>query len=425
MMATGAATGDFERMLRDVIGLSTETVGASVIRHALTRRMVACGLPTLDAYRSYLAENRRERQELIDCVIVPETWFFRDREAFAAMTRHAREIRSDDRPLRLLSLPCSTGEEPYSMAMALFGAGFGPQDFTIDAIDVSSRNLVLAERAVYGRNSFRGGDLAFRGRYFDALEGGFRPHETVRRQVRFTLGNVLDSTRVVERDAYDIVFCRNLLIYFDRETQASALALLRQALTQRGLLLVGPGESGLPSLHGFSSARLPRAFAFTKAVSAPEGPARPLAAAKSSPRRKAPAPAASPPPSGPKPRPFSARPAPAPTPATSSPADEAAGLAAIESAANAGRLTEARAAAERHIAAFGPSAEVFYLLGLAQDADDAEEEAARNYRKALYLAPDHRQALAHLRLLLQRRGDESGARALADRLERLTKRSGA
>ncbi|QEL23644.1 methyltransferase [Bosea sp. F3-2] len=423
-MEKGAATGEFERILRAMIGLSSETVGPSVIRHALTRRMAACGQPDLDAYRRYFAENAGERQGLIDCVVVPETWFFRDREAFVAMARKAHELRRRDRPLRLLSLPCSTGEEPYSMAMALFDAGFEPKDFAIDAIDVSSRNLLLAEQASYGRNSFRGSDLSFRARYFEVLDGEFRPHEIVRRQVRFLLGNVLDPARAPGREAYDIIFCRNLLIYFDRETQAAALAVLRQALTPDGLLLVGPGESGLPSLHGFTGARLPRAFAFTKADAPPTIQTKLRPEPKPQPSRKPPGPAVSGAASKPRHRPFAA---PAPTaskvPAVS-PDGEAAGLADIENAANAGRLSEARVAAERHIAAFGPSAQVFYLLGLAQDADNAEEEAAGNYRKALYLAPDHRQALAHLKLLLQRRGDETGARALANRLDRLTKRSG-
>lgn len=424
-MPNSAITSDFEQMLREMIGLSSDTVGTSVIRHALTRRMTACGLPDLDAYRSYLAANKSERQELIDSVVVPETWFFRDREAFVAMTRKARELRREDRPLRLLSLPCSTGEEPYSMAMALFDAGFEPRDFVIDAIDVSARNLALAERARYGRNSFRGSDLNFRARYFDAVDGEFHPHEIVRRQVRFSRGNVLDPAKAAEREVYDIIFCRNLLIYFDRETQVAALATLRQALAGDGLLLVGPGESGLPSLHGFASARLPRAFAFIKATASPktESRRRPDAEPLAGSRPRPPAAPGLPP--KPKPRPFSTRMPPGPQAAAVTPDGATAGLAVIESAANAGRLSEARAAAERHIAAFGPSAEVFYLLGLAQDADDAEEEAAGNYRKALYLAPDHRQALAQLKLLLQRRGDEAGARALANRLDRLTKRSGA
>uniref|UniRef100_A0A9E7ZU53 protein-glutamate O-methyltransferase n=1 Tax=Bosea sp. NBC_00436 TaxID=2969620 RepID=A0A9E7ZU53_9HYPH len=414
---------DFEKLLRETIGLSMETVGASVIRHALKRRMAASAIPDLHAYWAFVVESPDERQELIDAVIVPETWFFRDREAFAAMIRHLREHRSGNRPLKLLSLPCSTGEEPYSIAMALLDAGFPDGSFQIDAIDVSNRNLVHAERAIYGRNSFRGADIAFRDRYFEACEGGFRPHDIIRRQVRFRLGNVLSAATQTGPEAYDVAFCRNLLIYFDRETQGAALIRLRQMLADDGLLLVGPAESGLPPLLGFTSVRFPRAFAFVKAQAARATSTEPPAT-----RRPRPAPAkAAPVPQTtaprPAPRPFVQQTAPA-QPLELSPDRAAASLTEIERAADAGRLTEVHAAAERHIAEFGPSPDAFYWLGLAHDAADADEDAMRNYRKALYLAPDHQRALAQLRLLQQRLGDHSGAKALADRLDRLTKRSG-
>ncbi|MGO4740821.1 CheR family methyltransferase [Bosea sp. 2KB_26] len=413
-------TGAFEQLLREMIGLSSETVGASVIRHALKRRMTACEMPDLHSYWSYLSENRTERQELIDAVVVPETWFFRDREAFAAMTRQARERRGSGVPLRLLSLPCATGEEPYSMAMALFDAGFEAREFRIDAIDVSTRNLVYAERAVYGRNSFRGEELGYRDRHFDAVDGGFRPHEGVRRQVRFTLGNLRGPAPQPRTDPYDVIFCRNLLIYFDRETQGLAMDRLRQMLADDGLLLVGPAESGLPTLHGFASVRFPRAFAFIKANAVQQAPA----AAPARRSRPTPQPAQAPRPIAPPPRvrPFAQKTAPGEA-ALPAPDRAAMSLATIEHAANAGHLGEVKRAAASHLEEFGPSSEVFYLLGLAYDADDAPSDAIQNYRKALYLAPDHRQALVQLKLLLQRQGDKAGAKALTDRLDRIAKRS--
>ncbi|MCA0419116.1 MAG: methyltransferase [Proteobacteria bacterium] len=416
---------DFERLLRETIGLSMETVGASVIRHALKRRMTACALSDLHAYWTFVTGNPAERQELVDAVIVPETWFFRDREAFGAMVRHLRENRTGCRPLKLLSLPCSTGEEPYSIAMALLDAGFPDGSFQVDAIDVSSRNLVHAERAVYGKNSFRGADIAFRDRYFEACDDGFRPHDSIRRHVRFRLGNVLAATSQIGQEAYDIAFCRNLLIYFDRETQGAALTRLRQMLADDGLLLVGPAESGLPPLHGFTSVRVPRAFAFVKAEAARVTSAAPPAARtpKPAPAKAAPLPRTQTATTDSAPRPF-ARNIPPAAPSAPSPDREAASLAEIERIADAGRLTEVSAAAERHMAEFGPSPDAFYWLGLAHDAADAMEEAMRNYRKALYLAPDHQRALAQLRLLQQRQGDHSGAKTLADRLDRLAKRSG-
>ncbi|MBS7543468.1 methyltransferase domain-containing protein [Ancylobacter oerskovii] len=425
---------DVEQLLHERIGLDAGTVGASGLNYALKQRMAACGVADPSAYWQRLLAAPPELQELINAVIVPETWFFRDPGAFAAMTRQALAMRGPagaarGRPLRLVSLPCSTGEEPYSIAMALFDAGLAAPDFVIDAVDVSTRNLAAAAHAVYGRNSFRGRDLDFRDRHFKPVEGGYRPQAEIRRQVRFRYGNLLDPVPA-DAEPYDVVFCRNLLIYFDRETQQRALATLHRMLAPHGVLLVGAGEAGLPLARGFASLRLPMAFAFVKQA-AGERHNEPA-------RLPAGVPALHLPPSRPAPAPplrtrMPARPAPA-RPTVTSPAAaplravpprEAAGdsLGAIERAANEGRLGEARQAVRRHLDAFGPSAAAFYLLGLACDAEGAGEEAVEAYRKALYLAPDHREAMAHLALLLRQRGDAAGAKALGERLRRLEKRS--
>lgn len=420
----------FQKLLRDAIGLSQDTVGPSVIRQALRRRMAAREVNDLQAYWGVLDGNSTELQELIDAVIVPETWFFRDRGAFSAAARHAVARRRAGEPVRLLSLPCSTGEEPLTMAMALFEAGLEARDFAIDAIDVSTRNLAYARRAIYGRNSFRGEDLSFRDRHFVEIEGGWRPHDVIRQQVRFQHGNILGSLAPVGTADYDILFCRNLLIYFDRDGQARALDRLHRSLATEGMLFVGPAESGLPALHGFASARLPMAFAFEKAkpgetkAASEQAPSRLARPAK--PQVAAKPPTASKPASAAKPLPFARKSANAAAAAAPAPEPDraASSLAAIEEAANEGRLAEAQAGAARHIKEFGPSPDAYYLLGLAHDAQDAAPEASANYRKALYLEPDHRKALAHLRLLLQRQGEEKAAAALGERLARIQKRSG-
>lgn len=416
---------DIEKLLRDAIGLHAETVGGSVVQYALKQRMAACRVTDPSAYWQLVTGSAPELQELINAVIIPETWFFRDREAFAAMARHARANRRPALPVRMLSLPCSSGEEPYSMAMAMFDAGFAASDFTIDAVDVSTLNIAAATRGVYGRNSFRGADLGFRARYFEAVEGGYRPLPAVLKQVRFKAGNLFETAPVP--DAYDIVFCRNLLIYFDRDLQHRALGRLGQVMVTNGLLLVGPAESSLPTLCGFVSARIPLAFAFLKPAPgnaeakppvgpvAPKPKLRPAAppSARTGPARPAVA-------AGPAPRPVATAEAPPPAPADAAQQS----LEAIERAANAGRLDEAMQAARRHIDTFGPSPGVYYLLGLAHDAGGAVPAAIENYRKALYLAPDHRETLAHLALLLERQGDSAGARILTSRLGRIEKRSG-
>src|SRR6185369_5176323 len=98
-----------------------------------------------------------------------------------------------DGVLRVLSLPCSTGEEPYSVAMALLDAGFPAERFRVDALDISLRALAFARRGVFGRNSFRGGDLEFRERHFTAAGAGWQLGEVARQPVEFRQGNVLDT----------------------------------------------------------------------------------------------------------------------------------------------------------------------------------------------------------------------------------------
>ncbi|WAC28495.1 CheR family methyltransferase [Ancylobacter sp. SL191] len=416
--------GPIERLLHNTIGLDAGTLGAQTIAYAVRQRLAATGIADETAYARHAAADPTELQELVNAIVVPETWFFRDPRAFAAMTQHVAGRATHTGPLRLLSLPCSTGEEAYSMAMALLDAGIPADGFVIDAVDVSTRNIVEARRAIYGRNSFRGRDLAFRERYFEAVDGGYRPHAAVRAPVRLRTGNLFDPGLLLGETAYDVIFCRNLLIYFDRADQIRALERLGARLAPDGLLLVGPAESGLPLLNGYASLRSPMAFAFTRVAPTPRPAPRPAAPA----RRPSPRPEGRP-----VARPAARAPATAPhrlaaprVPVSPAPAAPSAGgdkaaasLAAIEAAANAGRLAEAKAAAHRHIAAFGPSAGVFYLLGLACDAGDDAAGAAEQYRKALYLAPDHREALAHLALLLRRKGDEAGAARLRARLERL------
>ena len=165
---------------------------------------------------------------------MPETWFFRDREAFAALALTVYEDWLGAHPedhLRLLSLPSSTGEEPYSMAMALLDAGFPANRFRVDAVDISARALARAGHAVYGKNSFRGNELGFRDRHFEATAHGYRLSDAVRRQVQFQQGNLLAAGFLPGVESYDVIFCRNVLIYFDRAAQDRALTVLVRLLT--------------------------------------------------------------------------------------------------------------------------------------------------------------------------------------------------
>jgi chemotaxis protein methyltransferase WspC len=207
-----------EERLRETIGLDAASVGPSLIQRAVRHRMRSLGLKRIEDYWQFLEHSRAEWHELVESVVVTETWFFRDADPIAAFIRLVREewlpthtIAS----LRLLSVPCSSGEEPFSLVMAMLDGGVPTDRFQIDAVDISARALAHAARGVFGRNSFRGKDVAFRNRHFHSSAEGFVLDPVVRNCVRFYQGNFLDDNFLGGQASYDFIFCRNLLIYLD------------------------------------------------------------------------------------------------------------------------------------------------------------------------------------------------------------------
>ena len=412
---------EFEALLKRTMGLDAASIGLPAVERAVQERMVATRCPDEDVYLEKLRASTEEVQALIEAVVVPETWFFRDREAFTALTGtvYGEWARTHfDGVMRILSLPCSTGEEPYTMAMALLDAGVPAGRFRVDAVDISERALALAQAATYGKNSFRGEDLGYRERYFD--EAGLRQWKLrpeVTRQVRFQQGNLFAPDFLPGTGVYDVIFCRNVLIYFDRPMQDRAVAVLQRLLTPKGFLFVGPSETGLLLSHAFDPARLPLAFAFRKGGVVPREPATPPPVAVARPARVAP------PPPVVKPLPFQdVKPAVA-KPAVVADVGAVAALDAVAALADQGHFVEAAQQCEAHLKAHGPSARAYYLLGLVRDAAGTHAAAIEFYRKALYLEPKHREALLHLSYLLEKQGDVAAARVLVERARRAAQES--
>ena len=257
-----------EALLRQKIGLDALTVGSNTITRAVNRRMTDCGLTDANVYFAKLQTSATELEELIETVVIPETWFFRDREPFVFLSGYAVSEwlpKNPGRTLRVLSLPCSTGEEPYSIAIALLEAGLNPRNFSIDAADISKVALKKADRAVYGKNSFRDKNLDFRDRYFTGLGGDiYQLNDLVRGKVNFIQGNILDSYFLVNQIPYDVIFCRNVLIYFDEAGRIQTVQLLNRLLKKTGILFLGHSESGQKLPNQFVSVRHSLAFAYRK-----------------------------------------------------------------------------------------------------------------------------------------------------------------
>src|SRR5437016_6196544 len=153
-----------EQKLRRSIGLDPGSIGSGLIERAIRLRMKEHALERVEDYTRLIETHSAEWEKLLESVVVTETWFFRDGSPFHALAQLARDQwlpNHPTAPIHILSVPCSSGEEPYSIAMALLDAGIPSNRFHIDAVDLSTQALARARAGVYGKNSFRGKDLAF------------------------------------------------------------------------------------------------------------------------------------------------------------------------------------------------------------------------------------------------------------------------
>lgn len=400
-----------ELWLQSHAGLEASSLGAGTVARAARDRIEQTSCASAEDYIVRLETDAAERNTLIDRVVVPETWFFRDRAAIDALARHVVESWGPARPgavFRLLCVPSSTGEEPYSLAMGFAFAGWPLTHLRIEAVDISRESLARAKAGVYGKNSFRGDDLAFRETFMTpAGPDAWRVDNTVRAPVTFEEGNLLAENFSLGRGRYDAIFCRNLLIYFDRDTQSSAIRKLDGLLAPQGWFAAGPAEPALLFEHGYVSLGVPRAFLLHREPPATVEPV------KAAPPRRAPAIfpplriQTSPPPV--------ARRAPAkpePMPASAATLDD------LQRLADAGQLREVATVGEAMLAREGASAALLFLLAVVAEADGATARAEALLRKTLYLDPHHAEALAHLALLAEKKGDVRGAVALRQRAQR-------
>lgn len=404
-------------LLRQTIGLDVASVGLSLIERAVKQRVRANDLRDISQYAELLQRSQTELQSLVELVVIPETFFFRSPESFTALRQIVGEqFLFGTQKMRALSVACSTGEEPYSIAMTLLDAGLPSEKFQIDAIDISAHLLDIGRLGMFGGNSFRGSDLKFRDQYFQKTDAGFRLCERVRNSVKFEQRNVLEGRFRIGGEPYDFIFCRNLLIYFDNEAQRQTLKSLSEFLTADGLLFVGSAETGLLTQHGFSSVKLPMAFAFRKSEPVAFHPLPkvkqpkvwlPAKARQSEAFRK----------------PDLATPKKA-VPETAKHENKLVpDLAFAEQLADQGRLEEAAEICEVSLREQGPSARAFHLLGLIRDCVGDQYQANEFYRKALYLEPDHYDSLIHLALLADKNGDNAAAKALKNRAHRVLERT--
>lgn len=246
---------DFERvrrLIRDKAGIDLHEQKQSLVYGRLARRLRERGH---ESFRDYLdsmqGDADPEWQEFINCLTTNLTSFFREAHHFQVLAEFLSALPAGARPA-LWSCAASTGEEPYSMAMtALQTLGEGAQ-VTIDASDIDTRVLAVARNGIYSLEAVSALDEALLRRFFlkgsGANGGKAQIKPRLRAMVAFRHFNLLSQAWPVA--SHDVVFCRNVMIYFDAATQRQVLQRLHRCLRPGGLLVVGHSENftGHPDL---------------------------------------------------------------------------------------------------------------------------------------------------------------------------------
>ena len=417
-------------LLRSRIGLDPDALGPAAVPTAVAGRMRIRGLTDERAYLTCLAQVE-EFEALVEDLVVRETWFFRGSSLFFFLAEYVRQavVQALTRPFRILSIPCSTGEEPYSMALALAETQVPPDLWTIDGLDVSRRGLEQARRGWYREASFRELSPQLWQRYFRRVEGGWEIDASLRAMVRFSIGNLVDPHLLAGDEPFDLIMCRNVLIYQHPAAREQSLATLDRLLAPEGLMAMGHAEPLSLVERRFQPFGPSGCFLFRRAEHPGSQPtvreARLLGEAGLLGQVRAEHPGSQPPPLRDGHGTLQAL-AFSPTPglksegrtATPMPAAEPDALARAKQQADAGHLDEALASCQAHLATAVPSAELYALQGVIHQARQEKEQALGCFRKALYLDPNHREALTHLMLLCRQDGDDASAALLRRRLER-------
>ena len=397
------------RALCDRAGFDPDCVTDALLAAAIRRRSIVRGVTGAEDYAALLHADSEEQIELLEELLVRESWFFRDGEPFELLASRLGshwQQRGPERPLRFLSAPCANGEEPYSVAMLLRNLGVASDSIQVDALDLSRRALDAATRGSYTPRALRLVPEAIGRQFFEAAEGDRRQvAPSIRALVQFRHANLLELSKLGLTPGYDAIFVRNVLIYVTRAARLAILSALQELLAPDGLLFVGHAEAGLLVGTGLSPVGAPGAFAFERAPTARGDSIRVASSTQSLSQPRASA--------------RRAKAAPPIVPARSgSGAHQQSELTRVARLADGGDYSRALVCIDTLLRDQPAEVEAHHLRGLILKAMNRTQDARAAFERALYLNPAHVSSLEHLARLLEADGQHAAARRLDERAER-------
>jgi len=267
------------RLLRDFIheryGLFFDEGQRASLRARLVGRLSSLDLLSFEDYYHYLRfgpQRNEELQRMVSHLTNNETYFFREQAQLQVFSSHVlkslkeRRSREGERTLRVLSAGCSTGEEVHTLAMLVYDSGqfFWNWDVRVFGLDVDPAALEKARRGIYFHNSFRAMNPALLEKHFVKQGPGAQVKEGIRRLVKLRQGNILEAVSYEGMTPLDVIFCRNVLIYFSDASIQRVVRLFYESLRPGGYLLLGHAESLSRITDIFTPIRFPGAMLYQK-----------------------------------------------------------------------------------------------------------------------------------------------------------------
>jgi len=271
---------DVFRLLRDFIhdycGIFFDDGSKFLLERRLNRRLEQHQLKSFEEYYHFLRYDRKREDEivvLVDNLTTNETYFFREGAQLKAFSEEILpELRSRNigkKSLRIWSAGCSTGEEPYTIAILLLESGNWWRDWQVEIMgsDINQRVLHTARKGMYKKGSHRATPPDMLRKYvIEEGKGDYRIIDAVRQHVSFSYVNLLDPFKTSLIRDLDIIFCRNVIIYFDRNAKKKVIETFYDKLQEGGYLLLGHSESLINISTAFTLRTLRNDMVYQKPV---------------------------------------------------------------------------------------------------------------------------------------------------------------
>jgi chemotaxis protein methyltransferase CheR len=276
---------DVFRLLRDFVhsycGIYFDDGSKFLLERRLLRRLEQHRLRSFEEYYHYLRYDRKKDEELailVDNLTTNETYFFREGPQLRAFSDEIlpelRQTLADRKALRIWSAGCSTGEEPYTIAMLLLESGDWWRDWQVEILgsDINQRVLHTARRGVYKKSAHRATSPEMIAKYFvEEEKGDYRIIDRVKELVSFSYLNLLDPYKTSLISNMDVIFCRNVIIYFDKEAKKKVIESFHHKLREGGYLLLGHSESLINISNAFALRTLKNDMVYQRPVRVVDG----------------------------------------------------------------------------------------------------------------------------------------------------------